>query len=169
MRNTTPSARSRPSASDSCSASITCRRSVRAVGFVGCPAEETHRHVLDHEDEVVARVEHGEPVARACLRRALQALLAERIGAAADRPAVIAHLGRGHPNRVAAGIRQQPRAKAQSLVGQRGMDLPWQDRRCRQHLARRIRHARQCVGSKRSDDQPPSSLTKPRDITVAES
>jgi hypothetical protein len=87
-------------------------------------AKEAHGHVPDQEDEVVALVEHVEPAVGPALRGALQALLAQGVGATADRPAVVAQLRRGQPHRIAASVRQQPGTEPQALCRQRRVDLP---------------------------------------------
>ena len=65
----------------------------RSDGRLLCePAVEAHRHLFDEEDEVMAVVQHLQPRMDARGGGTPKALLSEGVGAAPDRPAVIAHL-----------------------------------------------------------------------------
>jgi hypothetical protein len=99
---------------------------VRAVGSSAEAAEEAHRHVLDQENEVVALVQHAQPVMRLLFRHPAQALLSECVGPATNGPGGVAHLVAGHADRVAAGMGQQSGADPQPVLAQGGMDVPGQ-------------------------------------------
>ena len=85
---------------------------------------EPHRHVLDQEDEVVALVEDGQPVAGAAFGGAAEPLPPEGVGSAANGPAIVAHVVGSQPDRVASGMGEQQCTGTQPILGQSRVDVP---------------------------------------------
>jgi hypothetical protein len=89
--------------------------------LVGEAAVEAHWYLVDQENEMMAVVHHPQPIVLTRVGDPFQPLLAEGVGAAADRPAIVAQLVRRHRHRVASGIGQEAGADTQPGLGQRGM------------------------------------------------
>jgi hypothetical protein len=76
---------------------------------------EADWHLIDQEDEVKGVFHDAKPGVFARLRDPLEAVSAECIGAAADRPAVVADFMRSERNGIAASVGQKARAALQPL------------------------------------------------------
>ena len=72
----------------------------------------------------MALVEHGQPVVGAALGGTPEPLPPKGVGAAADGPAVIAHVVGGQPDRVEPGMGEQQRTGAQPVLAQGRVDVP---------------------------------------------
>jgi hypothetical protein len=73
---------------------------------IGQAAVEPNRNLIDQEDEMMAVIQHGQPGMATSLGHTLQSLLAKRIGAATDGPAIVAHVVGSQGEGIPPGIRQ---------------------------------------------------------------
>jgi len=92
--------------------------------FIGRAAIEADRYLIDQENEMVAVIHDAQPRVCAGFGDTLQPLLAERVGATADRPVVIAHLIGSEGDGIPPCVREEPTTDPQALLGEGRVKVP---------------------------------------------